>query len=456
MCGLVAALSRYSSGLVDSELDVFEQMLYADAVRGWDSTGVVGVNKFGNGQWFKTVGSPLYLMMEKDYTDWYSKLKNKSMAVLGHNRKATVGKVGDDTAHPFTEGTITVMHNGHIRNWKDIEPSVTVDSHSIAHLLNRESYKTALAKLDGAFALIWYDSKDRCVRFCRNSERPLSIATLYGTYYVASEKDMLTWIVNRSPGQKITELKSIDIGDVYTFDVTTGKLTVEKEVFKKANFPHTPTVVSGTVGVPTSRANRRSVHPSNGVYGEGVYFLVESVSAQPSPGGDMDYCVRGTQLDSPNLDVVVYCMEEDTLDIGVGDICRGQLNFYSSTKDGKFIRLQDRSIFSLDDDESVVFNPDPDPAPEPKSANKVTKAKSKVTPPKQLRQMWITLNGEEISNNTWPRLPKKCNDNSCRRRIRKDDLEYCIVDISHPIRVWCPSCSSQLMSKAKVQTGTTH
>ena len=48
MCGLVALIAKRQAGFFSPDQDIFKQMLYADAVRGWDATGVFGVTKGGN------------------------------------------------------------------------------------------------------------------------------------------------------------------------------------------------------------------------------------------------------------------------------------------------------------------------------------------------------------------------------------------------------------------------
>ena len=48
MCGIVGIISKQTSGFRHKDTDLFKQMLYADALRGFDSTGIFGVNKYGN------------------------------------------------------------------------------------------------------------------------------------------------------------------------------------------------------------------------------------------------------------------------------------------------------------------------------------------------------------------------------------------------------------------------
>ena len=48
MCGLFCIVSKKESGFSDKELTIFSQGLFADTVRGKDSTGVFSVSSRGN------------------------------------------------------------------------------------------------------------------------------------------------------------------------------------------------------------------------------------------------------------------------------------------------------------------------------------------------------------------------------------------------------------------------
>ena len=45
MCGIVGIATKQNNGFTSAEGDMFRDMLYLDAFRGWDSTGVFGVDK---------------------------------------------------------------------------------------------------------------------------------------------------------------------------------------------------------------------------------------------------------------------------------------------------------------------------------------------------------------------------------------------------------------------------
>jgi len=52
--------------------------------------------------------------------------------------------------------------------------------------------------LDGAFSLVWHDTRNNTLNFARNDERPLCLAYAHGIVYWASEELMLRWLLDRN------------------------------------------------------------------------------------------------------------------------------------------------------------------------------------------------------------------------------------------------------------------
>ena len=147
---------------------------------------------------------------------------------VGHNRWATKGASDlDENAHPFKEGAVTLVHNGSLRGqWRlpDHE-QFAVDSNNIAHAINEIGIDETVSKLQGAFVLVWHDQRDQTLNFIRNDERPLYLAKLStGTWFWASEKDMLLWILNRRK-VKVTIVEQFELpsGVQISFDVSNNK-----------------------------------------------------------------------------------------------------------------------------------------------------------------------------------------------------------------------------------------
>lgn len=191
MCGLVGIIGTIS--ILDET--IFAELLYADKLRGKDSTGVFSINTKGNCLYHKAAMSP----EELQATDEYRKVEvHGHTALIGHNRAATKGVVTNTNSHPFVYGGITLIHNGTLRSMNGLENVHAVDSACIAHALSVKPTLEVLASLDGAYALIWHDSSDNSINIAKNNERSLFQLVHHGNVYIASDELMLRWICKRN------------------------------------------------------------------------------------------------------------------------------------------------------------------------------------------------------------------------------------------------------------------
>ena len=218
MCGLVAMISKHQMGFNMKDADIFQQLLYADAVRGWDATGVMGVDMLGNVDIKKKACAAGPFVITKEYEDFSKKIVSKYGMVVGHNRKATSGEKRNEDAHPFwdKEEKVCLVHNGMIANHKEFCTNSTVDSASIATALGQaENIESVIGKIEGAFALIWYDTEKRELNFIRNTQRPLFIVETQSSYLLASEQSMAFWVCHRN-GIKVTTMTECVPMKLYT------------------------------------------------------------------------------------------------------------------------------------------------------------------------------------------------------------------------------------------------
>lgn len=198
MCGLVALVSKKTNGFTVQQQDMFSTLLYLDALRGLDSTGVFSILNNGDLHMVKEIGSPLKMFGLQEFKDIKSEAFQKGSAMVGHNRKATKGSVNDVNAHPFiVDDKICLVHNGTLFGHRQ-HANVEVDSHAIAHLLAKDDDVAAVAsKLDGAYALIWHNFEQNSLNFLRNTERPLFWAETENEWLWCSEKEMIDFVVAR-------------------------------------------------------------------------------------------------------------------------------------------------------------------------------------------------------------------------------------------------------------------
>jgi glucosamine 6-phosphate synthetase-like amidotransferase/phosphosugar isomerase protein len=101
MCGIIGSVIKAQNGFFNGDVKTVEELLYIDALRGPDSTGLACFYNDGEMQLVKQASEAAWFRCEKEYDAVFKKLVSKGKAVIGHNRKKTVGKIDHDSAHPF-------------------------------------------------------------------------------------------------------------------------------------------------------------------------------------------------------------------------------------------------------------------------------------------------------------------------------------------------------------------
>lgn len=227
MCGIVAIICKNPTGLFAYDRDAFEDMLVANSIRGLDSTGVFGVSLRNEVHIVKQGIDPVNFFRAPSYKEWGNKIP-QFRVVVGHNRKATHGDISSTNAHPFKEGHIVLVHNGMLWAHKDIKSDVEVDSHALCHGFADKGARETLKEVNGAFALIWYDIKEKKLFLWRNDDRPLALVETSQNIYIASELGMLKWLLNREK-RSVTILREGEIvtNTLYSITLDPFKLTTE-------------------------------------------------------------------------------------------------------------------------------------------------------------------------------------------------------------------------------------
>lgn len=235
MCGHLGVLigSLETSKMRDSLVTYFEQALLTGDLRGGDGTGMLAItNKMiyphktkESGSDFRNNPHTKKLLSRKDL-----------VALLGHNRKGTQGKVSDENSHPFNYGNITLFHNGTLTYNKALSSKYAVDSESIADSLSKavddEDIIKVLEKIDGSFSLVWYDLGRDTINFARNKERPMYFAKAgTGSMVYASESGMLSWLCTRN-NIPFKDVVATEVGTWVSFDATGEIDTVVSKKFK--------------------------------------------------------------------------------------------------------------------------------------------------------------------------------------------------------------------------------
>lgn len=235
MCGLVGVIGKYKGGLFKPHSDAITQLLYADTWRGPHSTGVFAVDRDMNCTVKKAAMPGHEFVCTNGYKKLQDKLSTDFLACIGHNRWATAGAVNDQNAHPFighNEGShIILVHNGTLSNHAEIGDT-DVDSHAIAQHIAENGVDKTLSELDGAFALIWYNIDEKTINWVRNDRRPLFSLETHNAYFLVSEELLGRWVIERN-NMKAEKVAEVPVGDLFTFNFDTQKLSSRKVEFKK-------------------------------------------------------------------------------------------------------------------------------------------------------------------------------------------------------------------------------
>jgi len=246
LCGLFGVIG---SGISQNDLNIFQDLLVFNAVRGWDGTGVMTANtntKNGNINIHKKAYDSFWYLrtLTKQQNGNLENINNN--VLIGHTRAATTGKVDDSSSQPFELNTFIGTHNGTIEiDWKGFSS----DSHAFFDKIEKMGPKAAVATLGDkdAFAIVSYHKTSRHVYMMRNEKRTLwfAINPDRSVMYYASELGMLKAALERHnvrPAQYWYPLPFV----LYEFDPKSIRNLTEKtedgKTFK-ANIVSTETLV---------------------------------------------------------------------------------------------------------------------------------------------------------------------------------------------------------------------
>jgi asparagine synthetase B (glutamine-hydrolysing) len=283
-------------------------MLYVDALRGEDATGVACVSTNHGAQVFKEATHAAWFAYDKEYTKAQTSFLSKGKALLGHNRKATIGVKKDENAHPFVfDDRYIFFHNGTLNNHRKLAET-EVDSEALGLHLTKcngdlEAISELLTRVSGAYACVWYDADKHTVYLMRNHERPLSVVLFEGgSMAYASEAWIAIGPCTRNY-MKVKEVINLVPGNLYSVDLSNMLPVLKTEVLpKKASPPVTSTVIGGITKQIVGIGKRQVKTVLNHVKTNYIGFFIDDhqcTSLDPSPTEVYDYVFMGTHDDYP-------------------------------------------------------------------------------------------------------------------------------------------------------------
>lgn len=290
MCGIVGVLGKHEAAPI--LVEALKRLEY----RGYDSAGIATIN----GKQLDRRRAVGKLVNLSDLLV-HEPLRGKSG--IGHTRWATHGAPNTVNAHPHKAGPVAVVHNGIIENFRDLRSELAAaglahetdtDTETVAmlvhHLMQQgqspvEAAKSAIARLEGAYALgFLFDGEDDLIVAARKGS-PLAIGHGDGEMYVGSDAIALAPLTDR-----ITYLEEGDIAVV-----TRTTLDIIDAHGNRANR------AVRTIAIDSTHVDK----------GGHKHFMAKEIAEQPSVIGDtlrhyLSEAGGGLTLPQPEMDFTQY------------------------------------------------------------------------------------------------------------------------------------------------------
>ncbi len=285
MCGIIGILGSHEVAplLVES----LKRLEY----RGYDSAGIATVND-GRLDRRRAVGKLVNL------SDLLVHNPLPGHAGIGHTRWATHGAAVERNAHPHKAGRVSVVHNGIIENFREIREWLAernlvqesdTDTETVALLANHylgegatpeEAVERTLARLHGAYALLFLFDGEEDLLIAARKGSPLAIGHGDGEMFVGSDAIALAPFT-----AKITYLEEGDWAVV-----TRGGARIKDSAGRLANrAAKTIQIDSAMVDKAGHRhfmAKEIAEQPSRLTAALGHYIAEDDTIRLPSPGID--------------------------------------------------------------------------------------------------------------------------------------------------------------------------
>ncbi len=261
MCGIVGVLGHHEAAPI--LVEALKRLEY----RGYDSAGIATIDH-GTLDRRRAVGKLINL------SDLLVHEPLAGKAGIGHTRWATHGAPNVENAHPHRAGSVAVVHNGIIENFRELRTELTThgighstdtDTETVAlmaqHFLSQgmtptEAVTATLGRLDGAYALCFLFDGEPDLLIAARKGSPLAVGHGDGEMFVGSDAIALAPLTDR-----ITYLEEGDCAVI-----TRDSLTITDANGELANRE------IRTIQIDTSNVDK----------GGHKHFMAKEIAEQPS------------------------------------------------------------------------------------------------------------------------------------------------------------------------------
>jgi glucosamine--fructose-6-phosphate aminotransferase (isomerizing) len=202
MCGIIGVLGDHEAAPI--MVEALKRLEY----RGYDSAGIATVNN-GRLDRRRAVGKLVNL------SDLLVHDPLPGRAGIGHTRWATHGAPSVENAHPHRAGPVAVVHNGIIENFRELREELAgkglawesdTDTETVALLVQsyidqglgpREAAEATIARLEGAFALLFLFEGEENLLIAARKGSPLAVGHGHGEVFVGSDAIALAPLTDR-------------------------------------------------------------------------------------------------------------------------------------------------------------------------------------------------------------------------------------------------------------------
>ena len=295
MCGIVGVLGQHQAAPI--LVEALKRLEY----RGYDSAGIATINN-GKLESRRAVGKLVNL------SDLLVHEPLAGKSGIGHTRWATHGVPSTKNAHPHQAGSVAVVHNGIVENFKELREELAqlgipyktdTDTETVAllaqyHLSQGDSPRVAAQKtvvrLEGAFALAFLFHGEEDLMIAARKGSPLAIGHGDGEMYVGSDAIALAPLTDR--------ITYLDEGDFAVLTRKSVEITDKNGALANRE--------TRTIAIDSARVDKSGYK----------HFMAKEIAEQPSVLKNtlQNYIIAdGTNIELPANDIDLASIERLTM-----------------------------------------------------------------------------------------------------------------------------------------------